>query len=124
MIDAGVDVGYPFNGTAPDLGAFEFGPPLSIDEKITPVSKFMLYNNYPNPFNPTTTISFLVGQRSFVTLKIYDALGNEVATLLSDYINEGLYNFEFNANGLASGVYYARVTAGSNHKTLKLLLLK
>lgn len=124
MIDAGVDVGFQFNGTAPDLGAFEFGPPLSINEKPMLVNTFTLNNNYPNPFNPTTTISFSLARRSFVNLKIYDALGNEVVTLLSDYVNEGLYYFEFNASGLASGVYYARATAGSDHKTIKLLLLK
>jgi hypothetical protein len=75
-------------------------------------STFMLYQNYPNPFNPATQIEFDLQNPSIVTLKIYNMLGQEVATLLDQQLmDEGLQEVEFTANNLASGVYFYRVTA-------------
>jgi hypothetical protein len=88
-----------------------------------PVS-FMLYQNYPNPFNPSTVISYQLPVASHVTLKIYDILGKEVATLVDEKKAPGRYNVKFDGSRLASGVYFCRMTAGNYVSTRKLLLLK
>ncbi|HSD62184.1 MAG TPA: T9SS type A sorting domain-containing protein [Ignavibacteriaceae bacterium] len=85
---------------------------------------FALNQNYPNPFNPTTNIEFNVGQTSQVTLKVYDILGKETASLLNEYKNAGTYTVEFNASNLPSGIYICTLTAGNFTASKKLLLLK
>ena len=85
---------------------------------------FVLNQNYPNPFNPSTTISFSVPQGSKVSLKIYNILGQEVANLVDDFRQAGNYSVQFNANKLASGVYFYRLQANDFAQTKKLLLLK
>jgi hypothetical protein len=80
----------------------------TVDDKITP-SYFMLEQNYPNPFNPATTISFYLPRRSFVTLKIFDVLGRDVADLLSADLSAGSYRYQWNAQGSPSGVYFYRL---------------
>jgi len=87
-------------------------------------TRFVLGQNYPNPFNPTTTIAFSVPTRSYVTLKIFDFLGREVATLASSILAEGNYTRQWDAGGLASGVYFCRLRAGSFSETKKLVLLR
>jgi hypothetical protein len=73
---------------------------------------FALYNNYPNPFNPTTILKFNLPTSAFVTLKVYNTLGQEVRTLLNHQeMNDGVQEVEFNANALASGVYFYRIVA-------------
>jgi hypothetical protein len=67
--------------------------------------------NYPNPFNPTTIIRFGIPEASTVTLRIYDGIGREVTTLVNGYRTAGYHNYEFNAAGLPSGVYFCRMTA-------------
>jgi hypothetical protein len=86
--------------------------------------KFMLIQNYPNPFNPTTTINYSIPERSYVSLKIYDVLGNEVVTLVSEEKPAGSYEIEFNANGMPSGIYLYQLKAGSYSVTKKMLLIK
>lgn len=83
-----------------------------------------LDQNYPNPFNPTTTISFSIPRTTFTTLKIYNTLGQEIATMVSESLNPGTYSKQWNANGVASGVYYYRLQAGDLVQTRKLLLLR
>lgn len=85
---------------------------------------FSLDQNYPNPFNPATTIKFGIPTFSFVTLKVYDLLGKEVATLVHEPLNAGGYTVEFNAGGLASGVYFYRIQSGSFSATKKLMLVR
>jgi len=68
--------------------------------------RFQLYNNYPNPFNPTTTIKYQIPEISFVTIKVYDVLGNEIATLVNEEKPIGSYEVEFNASNLTSGIYF------------------
>jgi aryl-phospho-beta-D-glucosidase BglC (GH1 family) len=85
---------------------------------------FQLSNNYPNPFNPVTTIPFQIQQRSYVTLKIYDLLGREVATIFSGELNAGNYTQQWNAEGFSSGVYFYRLTANNFSSMKKLVLLK
>jgi aminopeptidase N len=93
------------------------------DIKIIP-SEFSLEQNYPNPFNPTTTISWQIPGRSAVTLKIFDMLGNEITTLVSEVKESGRYQVEFNSSGLSSGVYFYELKAGDFTSTKKLVVLK
>ncbi|MBS4028718.1 MAG: T9SS type A sorting domain-containing protein [Ignavibacteriales bacterium] len=88
-------------------------------------TEFSLEQNYPNPFNPTTTLSFVIGHWSFVTLKVYDVLGREVATLLkNEAMEEGEHEVEFDASALTSGMYFYRLTTGTFSETRKMLLIK
>jgi S-formylglutathione hydrolase FrmB len=102
------------NKTATDIVEQEFSSPTG----------FVLYQNYPNPFNPATTISFSLPRKSFVSLKVFDALGREVAILLADELSAGTYSRQWNAAGLASGVYFYRLQAGDFLSTKKILLIK
>lgn len=86
--------------------------------------KFALYQNYPNPFNPTTVINYQLPVNSFVTLKVYDVLGREIATLVNERQTAGTHNVIFNASKLPSGMYFYRLQAGTYSNTKKLLLLK
>ena len=79
---------------------------------------FRLEQNYPNPFNPSTTISFSIPEKSFVTLKIYDMLGREVAELVNEELETGSFEKTFNASKLASGVYIYRIAAMKEGKIL------
>ncbi len=87
-------------------------------------SNFYLSQNYPNPFNPSTKISWQSPVGNWQTLKIYDVLGNEVATLIDEYKSAGNYEAEFNASNLTSGIYFYQLKAGSFVGTKKMLLLK
>jgi len=86
--------------------------------------KYILYQNYPNPFNPNTIISYSLPEQSNVSLKIYDILGNEVRTLVDQIQTEGNYRVEFKVNGLASGIYFYRIQAGSFTEVKKMVVLK
>jgi hypothetical protein len=86
---------------------------------------YLLRQNYPNPFNPTTTIEFSVPHTEFVTLKIYNLLGEEVATLVSDRLTAGTYKYEWSqTGGVASGIYFYRFQAGDFVRSRKMVLLK
>lgn len=86
--------------------------------------EFALEQNYPNPFNPSTIIQYAVSSRQFVSLKVYDVLGNEVATLVNEYQEPGRYKVEFDASALASGVYIYKLTAGSFTSSKKMMVVK
>ena len=88
------------------------------------ISNFCLLQNYPNPFNPSTKISWQLSVGSWQTLKIYDVLGNEIATLVNEYKPAGKYEVEFSAASLPSGVYFYQIQAGSFINTKKMILLK
>ena len=88
------------------------------------MNDFVLNQNYPNPFNPTTIIQYSIGKMQFVSLKIYNMLGEEVATLVNGEKNAGNYIINFNGNNLASGTYIYRLTAGNRIMTKKMILLK
>jgi hypothetical protein len=85
---------------------------------------FQLYQNYPNPFNPSTRITYSIPQRSFVSLKVYNVLGNEVATLVNEVKPAGEHNVEFEASGLTSGVYLYRLETQNYVKNQKMVLVK
>jgi hypothetical protein len=72
---------------------------------------FSLSQNYPNPFNPTTKINFTLSGHQMVTLKIYDAIGNQIATLVNSPLEAGSYSIEWNAAGVASGMYFYQIQA-------------
>ncbi|MDR3627381.1 MAG: T9SS type A sorting domain-containing protein, partial [Ignavibacteriaceae bacterium] len=79
---------------------------------------------FPNPFNPSTNISFSIPSRAFVSLKVFDIRGREIATLINEDLPAGLYTKEWNANSFSSGVYFYRIKAGNFIATKKLVLVK
>jgi Secretion system C-terminal sorting domain len=87
-------------------------------------TNFGLSQNYPNPFNPTTTINYQLSTSGHVTLKVFDVLGREVATLVNAHQSVGIHSVAFNAGNLPSGVYFYRITAGSFSEVRKLILEK
>jgi hypothetical protein len=93
------------------------------DDKLTPVG-FILEQNYPNPFNPSTTISFSIPSAGFTSLIVYDILGNEVTTLLSEVKPTGEYRITFDASALKSGVYFYTLHTNNFTSTKKMILLK
>ncbi len=81
----------------------------SDDGSLSVVKEYTLYQNFPNPFNPSTTIRFTLPQEAFVTLKVYNIVGEEVATLVNNNLTQGMHSVQFNASNLASGVYLYRL---------------
>ncbi|MFO7525652.1 MAG: YCF48-related protein, partial [Ignavibacteriaceae bacterium] len=94
------------------------------DEYDFTVKEFSLYQNYPNPFNPSTKISWQSPVGSWQTLKVFDVLGREVATLVDEYRDASYNEVEFNSAGMASGVYYYQLKAGSYVETKKMVVIK
>lgn len=95
------------------------------DQEIEEIpTSFSLEQNFPNPFNPTTTIQYSLPQAGNISLKIYNLLGEEVKTLVNDYQEAGKHSVQFNANNLASGIYFYRLQAGSFIQTKKMILIK
>jgi hypothetical protein len=93
------------------------------------VKDFLLGQNYPNPFNPSTEIKFHIARQSFVSLKIYDLLGREIKTLVSEELDNGVYIVDWNGDNnfgekVSSGIYFYRIEAGSYINSRKMLLLK
>jgi hypothetical protein len=87
-------------------------------------SEFKLYENYPNPFNPTTSIKYDIANNSFVKLTIYDVTGKEVETLVNSNLQPGSYEATWSGSNYASGVYFARIEAGSYKHIIKMLMVK
>lgn len=86
--------------------------------------QFSLLQNYPNPFNPVTLISYQIPELSFVTLKIYDVLGNEVATLVEKEKSVGNYKIEFGGSDLSSGIYFYQLRSNGYSETKKMIIIK
>ena len=105
-------------------GLYEFTIITSIDDPIEPIIDYDLIQNFPNPFNPSTTIRYQIPQDGIVTLKIYNILGSEVATLVNEEKVAGHYEVNFNANSLSSGVYFYKIQAGGFISSKKMILLK
>lgn len=87
-------------------------------------TSFSLQQNFPNPFNPTTTIDYSLPKSEFVTIKLYDAIGREIKTLVKGQKTAGNYSMQFNGSNLSSGIYFYRMQSGNYVETRKLLLLK
>jgi len=99
--------------------------PTGVENNITNIpSKYELNQNYPNPFNPVTNIKFNIPEAGFTTLKVYDILGNEVATLINEKRDAGSYEVNFSGERLSSGVYYYKLTSGSFTDTKKMIMIK
>ncbi len=92
--------------------------------KNTVENNIVLQQNFPNPFNPTTSIQYSVGSSQFVSLKIYDVLGNEIETLVNEEKTAGSYKVDWNASDLSSGVYLYRVILGGSNLFRKMILMK
>ena len=111
----------------------QFNAATSVEEKgndISP-SEYILSQNYPNPFNPSTNIKYTIPNVSLsgvegsrVQLKVYDVLGNEIATLVNEYKPAGSYEVEFDAENLSSGIYFYKLQSGSFTQTKKMILLR
>lgn len=109
-----------------DIDWYDWNLPFITDiEQVSEIpSDFELSQNYPNPFNPTTSIRYSIGSRQTVTLKVFDVLGNEVATLVNEEKAGGTYKVDWNADNLSSGIYLYRLQAGDYLQTRKMILLK
>ncbi len=111
---------WTYQGTLPSI---EITVDVEKEDNFAP-SQFSLAQNYPNPFNPVTKINFSIPQTEEVTLKVYDLLGNEVATLINGEYSAGNYKVTFDGSNLSSGVYFYTLKAGSISATKKLVLMK
>jgi hypothetical protein len=98
--------------------------PVENENNFTQPDQFSLQQNYPNPFNPSTRIQYQVSSISQVTLKVYDVLGNEVATLVDEYKPAGSYEVDLNASKLSSGIYFYKLQSNNYIETKKMILIK
>ncbi|MCX6151446.1 MAG: T9SS type A sorting domain-containing protein [Ignavibacteriales bacterium] len=110
---------------------YNYQPSTDVENKEISIKDFRLLNNYPNPFNPSTKIGFLIpaspaggSEFGFVSLKVFDVLGNEITTLVNEVKPSGKYQVEFNAADLPSGIYFYKLQAGNFVETKKMLMLK
>jgi trimeric autotransporter adhesin len=104
-------------------GSFTYSNEIEVVVDFTP-KEFVLYQNYPNPFNPNTVISYQLPVNGNATLKVYDVLGNEVAILVNDEKQPGVYKIEFDASMFSSGIYFYQLKAGNYIQTKKMVLMK
>ena len=95
-----------------------------IENKNTVPVGYRLNQNYPNPFNSYTEISFTLAKSSFVTLEVYNSLGQKSMVLINNKMNSGSYKVKFNAENLSSGIYYYKIRAGGFQSAKKMLLLQ
>ncbi|RPI68541.1 MAG: T9SS C-terminal target domain-containing protein, partial [Ignavibacteriales bacterium] len=102
-------------------GTFEYSNEIEVN--AAPVS-FSLQQNYPNPFNPSTKITYSIPQKSFVTIKVYNSLGEEVSVLVNEHKDGGSYNVDFNAADLSSGIYFYKIEADNFSEIKKMILLR
>jgi len=101
-----------------------YSPATAVDEKLVYSGSYKLSQNYPNPFNPVTTIKYQMPELNFVTIKVYDVLGNEIVTLVNEEKQTGFHEIEFNLDKSTSGIYFYRLQAGSFVETKKMVLMK
>jgi hypothetical protein len=97
---------------------------VSVRGEETLPAGFMLDQNYPNPFNPSTTVSFQIPMNSYITIKVYDAVGKEIATLVNGMQEAGRHSVVLDGSRLSSGTYFCRMTAGNFSSVKKMLLTK
>jgi hypothetical protein len=112
------------NGDWIELIDIEQTTSTSIFNKENEAEYFQLSQNYPNPFNPSTKINYSIPQYCFVTIKVYDILSHEIASLVNEKKLAGNYQVDFNGSNLASGVYFYRLQAGKYIQTRKMLVLQ
>ncbi len=113
------------DGTALSVMTAIIGTATGVEDPIANVpNEYKLEQNFPNPFNPATSISYSIPKNSFVTLKVFNMLGKEVAGLVEEYKAAGTYNFDFDGRQLPSGVYFYKLQAGEFSSTKKMMLTK
>lgn len=106
-------------------GLMKYGPPSGVINTSTNTPEnYSLGQNFPNPFNPATTIKFSIAKPGMVTLKVYNSIGREVETLVSESMAAGTYDVSFDASGLTSGLYFYKITTNNFVETKKMLLVK
>jgi parallel beta-helix repeat protein len=110
-------------GSAYDIGCYEFTGTTEVVQANIPKS-FKLFQNYPNPFNPTTKIEFQLANSGFVSLKVYNVLGNEIKTLLNKEMSAENYEVTFDGSGFSSGIYFVRLQQDSFIQTMKMTLMR
>ena len=131
---AGITDGYA--GSAPDIGAYERGGsekpglrdsagPSRIEVRAgAGVAAFRLAQNFPNPFNPATTISFTLPRAGRAMLEVYSAAGRKIATVTDRWLETGDYSVPFHGQGLPSGVYLCRLSCGGLERTQRMMLVR
>ncbi len=118
----GISIGM---GSSFDFATIKYSQTTGIIPASNYISEnFSLYQNYPNPFNPSTNLEFGISNLEFVSLKIYDLLGNEIKTLVNEVLPAGNYKIKFDGSGLSSGIYFYTLTAGELMDKKKMILLK
>jgi hypothetical protein len=135
-LNSGYDNTIRFSATGSDFGNLDEiiikSTPLTTVETVSELpTEFLLYQNYPNPFNPSTVITYTIpatvnsgASGIHVLLRVYDALGRRVATLVNEQKKPGNYRIEFNADNLPSGIYFYQLSAGNFISTKKMILLR
>ncbi len=123
-IDAGVYVGYEYVGEAPDIGAYEYGLEWIDPGQIESPVKFILYSNYPNPFNSQTVIRYKLPYSTPVTLKVYDLLGRSLLKLYEGYETSGLHTRVLNGNDLPSGIYFINLQSAERQCVQRFIIQK
>lgn len=110
-------------GSGFDIGCYEYNAITLVEQTFSP-SEIILYQNYPNPFNPATKISWQSPEGSYQILKVYDVLGNELITLVNDYLPAGSYEVKFNAAELTSGIYFYTLFTEISTQTRKMIVMR
>jgi hypothetical protein len=123
MINAGSDVGIPFKGSAPDLGAFEYESLTGLGMPVK-TSHVILGQNFPNPFSQTTNIPFTVDRPESISLKIFNNQNSLVASLVDNSMAAGNYTCHLDARNFSAGTYFCVLTSGDQIQTRKLILIK
>ncbi len=113
-----------YYGSAPDIGAYEYDPTVSVDKNELLPQAARLLNPSPNPFNPSTTISFALSEPSEIVLSIYNINGQHVSDLANGLFAAGVHSAVWNAAGMASGVYFCVLDTGGAVEAKRLLLLR
>lgn len=115
---------YQCNIIYAEINNTKYGIKTNIEKSRELPNQIKLYQNYPNPYNPTTTIYYSIPHPSYITIIIFDALGREIETLVSEEKSSGNYKIEFDGSKLSSGIYFYRIQAGDFLETKKMILLK
>ena len=103
-------------------GKFEYSQVIELKNNLS--KEYVLEQNYPNPFNPTTVISYSIPKSSNVSVKVFDVLGNTIATLVNQNQSIGSYKVNFNASALSNGIYFYKISAGEFTSIKKMMLIK
>lgn len=121
-------IGYSDNSSTKNYTGFWYtyieSITTDVEDQLTVPIEYRLEQNYPNPFNPGTVIRFAVPEQSMVSLKVYDIIGREIATLINEERDAGWYEQSFDASALSSGIYIYRLSAGSKVFSKKMMLIK